>query len=254
MTFRLAKYGDEMKRTIIFVYGIFSYLLFLTAVLYAMGFLNNIVVPLSIDNGRSSSAGEALVINVSLIALFGFVHSLMARKRFKAWWTRIIPKAAERSTFVLQASLLLLLIFWQWRPLPDIVWSVDNEIGRTSLQVIHWAGWIIAVLSTFPINHFHFSGLQQVFANLRRKQASEPKFITPFLYNVVRHPMQLGLIIAFWVTPEMTLGRLLFSTAMSIYIFIGLYFEERDLVRRFGGTYATYRKTTPKLIPRIKAF
>jgi protein-S-isoprenylcysteine O-methyltransferase Ste14 len=238
-----------MKHIIIFIFGILSYLLFLASVIYAIAFLNNSLVPTGIDTGASHSLAETLLVDLGLIALFGFVHSLMARKRFKAWWTRIIPQAAERSVHVLQSSLFLMLIFWQWRPLPTQIWSASSELGRPLILALHLLGWLMVILATFLINHFHFSGLQQVFNNLRGKALTSPKFVTPLLYKVVRHPLQLGLLIAFWVTPDMTIGRLLFAAAMSIYILIGLHFEERDLEKEFGRAYQQYRQTTPKLLP-----
>lgn len=239
-----------MKRIIVFIYGTVCYLIFLTTVLYAMGFLNNSVVPTGIDKGNGRLLLESLFTDVGLIALFGVAHSVMARRQFKAWWTRIIPRAAERSTYVLQSSLLLLLIFWQWRPLPTLIWSVEDSYGRYVVQGIHWLGWTMAIVATFLINHYQFTGLQQVFANLSGRQAAPPQFVTPFLYKMVRHPLQLGLIIAFWVTVQMTIGRLVFATAMTGYILIGLYFEERDLVKQFGEDYTHYQQTTSKLFPK----
>lgn len=239
-----------MKRILIFIYGIVAYLLFMGTVLYAIAFLNNSIVPTGVDRGNTSPLLETLVVNLGLIALFGIAHSIMARKRFKNWWTRIIPKAAERSTYLFQASLLLLLVLWQWRPLPATIWSVQGDIARIVVQAVHFWGWIMVVLSTFLINHFHFGGLQQVFENLRGKEAAQQKFMTPLFYKAIRHPLLLGLLIAFWVTADMTVGRLLFATAMTIYIFIGIHFEERDLVREFGGDYVSYRKRTPKLLPK----
>jgi protein-S-isoprenylcysteine O-methyltransferase Ste14 len=240
-----------MKRILIFIYGIFAYLIFVGTVLYAIAFFNNSIVPTGIDKGGTSSLLETMVVNLGLIALFGIVHSVMARREFKRWWTRIIPKAAERSTYLVQAGLLLILIMWQWRPLPAVIWSVEGDFARIGVQALHLWGWIMVVLSTFLINHFHFSGLQQVFENLRGKEVSRQKFVTPLFYKVIRHPLLLGLLIAFWVTADMTVGRLLFATTMTIYILIGVHFEERDLVQEFGSDYVAYRKRTPKLLPKI---
>ncbi len=238
-----------MKRLFIFLYSIVCYFLFLASTLYAMGFLNNLIVPTTIEGGVVRPVGQAFLIDVSLIFLFGLAHSVMARPQFKAWWTRLIPEAAERSTYVLQSSLLLLLIFWLWQPIPEIIWTVTNEYGRFILQSIHWIGWILVILATFLINHFELTGLQQSFCNLRRRQPVSPHFVTPFLYKVVRHPMQLGLIIAFWVTPHMSVGRLVFAVTMTLYILIGLYFEEQSLLKQFGQDYEAYRQATPKVLP-----
>ncbi len=238
-----------MKRIIIFIYGIVGYLSFVAATLYAMGFLNNVVVPTGIEKGVLRPFPVALATDVGLIALFGLAHSIMARKRFKAWWTRIIPSEAERSTYVLQSGLLLLLIFWFWQPMPTLIWSVESGYGRYALQAIHWLGWIIAILATFLINHFELTGLQHVFYNLRGTGPAPARFVTPFLYKMVRHPLQLGLLIAFWVTPDMSVGRLIFAATMHVYILIGLYFEERSLQQQFGAAYAAYQQATPKLMP-----
>ena len=238
-----------MKRIIIFIYGLIGYLSFVIATLYAMGFLNNIIVPTGIEKGVLRPFPIALAIDVGLIALFGVAHSVMARERFKAWWTRIIPPEAERSTYVLQSGVLLLLIFWFWQPIPTMLWSVESEYGRYALHAIHWLGWTIAVLATFLINHFELTGLQHVFHNLRDTGAAPARFVTPFLYRVVRHPLQLGLLIAFWVTPEMSVGRFIFAATMHIYILIGLYFEGRSLRQQFGAAYVAYQRATPKLIP-----
>lgn len=238
-----------MKRFMIFVYGIVCYLLFLLANLYAVGFLNNIVVPTGIDKGMAQPFAAAFFMDVGLIASFGLAHSVMARRRFKTWWTRIIPPAAERSTYVLQSSLLLVLIFWQWQPIPNLIWSVTGY-GRYAWHAIHGLGWAIVLAATFLINHFELTGLQQVFSHLRDTKAAPVRFVTPFLYKVVRHPMQLGMIITFWATPQMTVGRLIFAAAMTGYILIGLHFEERDLLKQFGADYEVYRRATPKLLPR----
>ncbi len=238
-----------MKRIIIFIYGIVGYLSFVVATLYAMGFLNNVVVPTGIEKGVLRPFPVALAIDVGLIALFGLAHSVMARGRFKAWWTRIIPSEAERSTYVLQSGLLLLLIFWFWQPMPTLIWSVESGYGRYALQAIHWLGWIIAILATFLINHFELTGLQHVYQNLRDTKPASARFVNPFLYKVVRHPLQLGLFIAFWATPQLSVGHFIFATTMTVYILIGLYFEERDLQKQFGAEYAAYQRTTPKLLP-----
>ena len=238
-----------MKRIIIFIYGTVCYLSFVIATLYAMGFLNNAVVPTGIEKGIIRPFPVALMIDVGLIVLFGLPHSVMARGWFKAWWTRIIPQEAERSTYVLQSSLLLLLIFWLWQPIPTMIWSVEGGYGRYVLQAIHGLGWIIAILATFLINHFELTGLKHVFHNLRGTESASSRFVTPFLYKLVRHPLQLGLLIAFWATPEMSVGHFIFAATMTVYILIGLHFEEQDLQKQFGPEYVAYQRTTPKLLP-----
>jgi len=186
---------------------------------------------------------------MSLIVLFGLPHSLMARRSFKQWWTKIIPPATERSTYMLQSGLMALLLIWQWRPITQTVWLVENSVGSTLIWGLFWLGWLIAFISTLLINHFELTGLQQVYAYVRGQTSAPLSFRTPFLYKIVRHPMQLGVMLAFWAAPHMTVGHLTFAIGMTTYILIGLYFEERDLVHRFGDTYQKYQHTTPKLIP-----
>jgi protein-S-isoprenylcysteine O-methyltransferase Ste14 len=236
----------------IFVYGVGAYLIGASAYFIGLsGFLGNFLGPLSINQGPVTPFGQALLINIALIVLFGLPHSLMARRSFKRWWTRIIPPAAERSTFMLQSGLFVLLLIWQWRPLPGVIWQVESAVGQTLIWTVFWSGWVIALIATFLINHFELTGLQQVFAHLRGRPAQPLAFRTPFLYKVVRHPMQLGVLLAVWATPRLTVGHLVFALGMTIYIVIGLYFEERDLVRHFGQEYEAYRAATPQLIPRL---
>lgn len=239
-----------MKRIAIFGYGIAAYLVGAGAYFIGLsGFTGNFLGPLSIDNGSATSLVPALLINVGLMVLFGLPHSLMARQSFKRWWKRIIPPAAERSTYMLQSGLLVLLLIWQWRPLTGVVWQVESRPATALIWLVFWLGWLIALISTFLINHFELSGLQQVYMQLRGKTPAPVAFRTPLLYKVVRHPMQLGVLMAFWATPRMTIGHLVFAVGMTIYILIGLYFEERDLLRNFGQRYAEYQATTPKLVP-----
>ncbi|WP_420628928.1 methanethiol S-methyltransferase [Candidatus Leptofilum sp.] len=241
-----------MKKSFITLYGLLAYGTFLFAFLYMIGFLANSVVPTTIDNGTSHSLAQAILINLSLITLFGMAHSIMARSWFKVWWTRIIPEAAERSTYVLQAALLLLLIVWQWQALPTSLWSIENEMGRLVIWGIFWLGHVITLVSTFLINHFELTGLQQIWYYLREQEPPPMTMKQPFFYRIVRHPMQLGLIIGFWATPDMTVGHLLFAAVMTGYIMIGLHFEEKALVRQFGDDYRHYQNTTPKLFPRFR--
>ena len=239
-----------MNRLSIFIYGLICYLI--GAFAYFIGlssFLGNFGVISSIDLGPETPLLQALFINLGLILLFGLPHSLMARQSFKRRWTKIVPPAAERSTYMLQSGLLTLFLIWQWRPLPATLWQIDNVAISFVLWAIFGLGWLIALVATFLINHFELAGLQQVYTNLLGKESPSPQLRTPFLYKVVRHPLQFGVLLAFWSTPHMTVGRLIFATGMTLYILIGLYFEERDLVRQFGEAYRDYQKRTPMLIP-----
>lgn len=242
-----------MKRVVAFLYGIVAYTIFLVAFLYAIGFVGNLIVPKSIDSGGDSAAlWQALLINVALLAVFAVQHSGMARPGFKRAWTRIVPRAIERSTYVLFSSLALALLYWQWRPLPAVVWDVQPLWGRWLLWALYGLGWGIVLVSTFMISHAHLFGLQQVYENLRGKTPANIDFQTPGLYRFLRHPIMLGFFIAFWATPHMTLGRLLFAVATTGYILIALQLEERDLLARFGDRYRAYRQQVPMFIPRFR--
>ena len=242
-----------MKKSIIFIYGIISYIVFLIAFLYAIGFVGNIFVPKSIDSGAETTLISSLFINVILLSAFALQHSIMARPAFKKWFTTIISPAMERSTYILLSSLALLLIYWQWQPNATIVWETENEIAINVLTGIFFLGWLIVLLSTFMINHFELFGLAQIFDNLRNKQTPNPKFQTNYLYKIVRHPIMLGFIIAFWSTPTMTVGHLLFSIVTTIYILIAVkYLEEKDLRKFIGEKYETYQKEVPMIVPFTK--
>jgi len=238
-----------MGRFIAFLYGVASYALFLVTFLYAVGFVGNFIVPKGIDSGTPGAFGESLLINALLLGVFAIQHSVMARPGFKAWWTKFVPKSVERSTYVLLASLALVLLFWQWRPMVDVVWHVDNEIGRLVLWALFGLGWGIVLLTTFMINHFDLFGLRQVYLNLRRTPYTEVNFQLNFLYKLVRHPLMLGFLIAFWAAPTMTVGHLVFTLATTGYIFIALQFEERDLLRAHGQAYEDYRKRVSMILP-----
>ena len=245
-----------MKRILIFIYGLLSYVVFFGAFLYAIGFVNNLMVPKSIDNGGDSeSLGVAFLINAALLSIFAIQHSIMARPKFKQWLTRIIPKAMERSTFVLFSSLALILLYWKWVPMTDIIWSVENPTLSTAIQIIYFIGWITVLLSTFMINHFELFGLQQIYDNLMKKEATHIHFKTGYLYAFCRHPIMLGFLIAFWATPVMTLGHMLFTVMTTLYIFVSVkYLEEKDLKAHFGDTYVDYKTKVPMFFPTGKKF
>ncbi len=239
-----------LKRLPVLVYGIICYLIGATAYFVGFGgFLANLLGRYSVDANTQSTGFTAIIINGGLILLFGIPHSLMARQGFKRVWTRIIPPAMERSTYMLQAGILAGVLIWQWQPMPATIWKIDNSILQAVIWVSYFGGWLIAFISTYLINHFELSGLQQTYLYFRGKDPVPMTYRTPFLYKIVRHPMQLGVMIAFWATPHMTLGHLVFSIGMTGYIAVGLYFEERDLVKAFGQTYRDYQKTTPMLFP-----
>ena len=238
-----------MSRTTIFVYGLVAYAAFLLTILYAIGFLGNFVVPKPIDAGIEGSLGTAILVNVLLLAAFAVQHTIMARPGFKARWTKIVPEVAERSTFVLAASALLGLVFWQWRPIFGVVWQVDHEVSRAFLYGLFFFGWFLVFYSTFLIDHFDLFGLRQVYCHFKRRPYSPPVFKMVSLYRWVRHPLMLGFVIASWATPMMTYGHLLFAVVITAYIFIGIHFEERDLIKSLGEDYRRYRDETPMLIP-----
>lgn len=242
-----------MKRFIVLLYGSLCYIIFLATFLYAIGFIGNFIVPKSIDTGEVGNFWPSLLINVLLLGLFGLQHSIMARPGFKKWWTEIIPISIERSTYVLFASLALILLYWQWRPLPVLIWHVDGQVG----QIIFWTsfavGWGLVLISTFAISHAHLFGIHQVYDRFRKKGQWEPGFQTNGLYRHMRHPIMTGFFIAFWATPQMTVGHLLFAIVTSAYILVAtIGLEEHDLKKAFGQQYKNYLKSVPAFIPRMK--
>ena len=231
-------------------YGLLSYAVFVVLLLYAVGFVGNMVVPKSIDVGANGAPlVQALIVNLLLLGLFAVQHSVMARPAFKRWWTSFVPKSVERSTYVLFASLTLLLLYWQWQPMAGTVWSVENPLGVRALQIVFWFGFGLALASTFLIDHLELFGLSQVFARASGRKMARPVCRTPLLYRHVRHPLYLGLLLAFWATPEMSIGHLLFAIATSGYVLIGIHFEERDLIDQFGNQYRRYREQVGMLLP-----
>jgi protein-S-isoprenylcysteine O-methyltransferase Ste14 len=235
------------------LYGLVVYVFFLATFVYAIGFVGNLpLLPKTIDSGATAPLVEILAVNLGLLSLFAVQHSVMARRGFKRWWTKVIPESVERSTFVLAATAVLALLLWQWRPLAEpVVWSVTDPIGRLVLQAVFWIGWGVLLTSTFLINHFELFGLRQVWANLRGKALPAPVFHTPLFYRHVRHPIYLGFVLGFWATPHMTAGHLLFAAASTGYILIGIWFEERDLVAQFGQRYEVYRRQVGMLVPKL---
>jgi methanethiol S-methyltransferase len=240
-----------MARTLGLVYGLAAYLIFLFSFLYLIGFVGDLVVPKSIDSGTSGSLGLAAVVDVFLVALFGIQHSVMARPWFKRWWVRIVSKPLERSTFVLFTSLILLLMFWQWRPLTQAIWSVGNPVVAGVLWALFCSGWLLVLASSYMIDHFDLFGLKQVYVNFRGLEYTPPPFKTSWLYGRVRHPLMTGFIIGFWATPTMTLGHFLFAVALTGYILFAIRLEEHDLTAVFGDTYKQYRKRVSMLFPSV---
>jgi len=240
-----------MSRFIAFLYGLAAYAVFFVTFLYAIGFVENLMVPKSIDSGVIVPLTEALIVNVLLMSVFAIQHSVMARRQFKEWWTKFVPKSVERSTYVLLASLALVLLFWQWRPIPTVIWQVTDPNIAMAIMGLSFVGWLLVLTSTFLINHFELFGLHQVANNLVGHDMPPVRFKTPVLYKLVRHPIYLGFIIAFWAAPTMTVGHLLFAAVTTTYIFVGIFLEERDLTELFGDEYRRYRERVSMIVPSL---
>lgn len=242
-----------MQRFLMTLYAGASYAVFLAAMAWLVGFVGDFPLARTMDVGPPTPLAQAVAVDLLLIALFGLQHSVMARPAFKRAWTRLVPEPMERSTYVLVASLLLALVLWQWRPIAaPVVWEIRQPAGIVSMTVLLWIGWGVLLLSTWLIDHYELFGLRQAWAHLRGRTPEPQAFVTPVLYRHVRHPIYLGFLIAFWATPRMTLGHLLFAAGFSVYILVGIRCEERDLVDRFGDRYRRYRDEAGMLWPALR--
>ncbi|MCG8608408.1 isoprenylcysteine carboxylmethyltransferase family protein [bacterium] len=241
-----------MKRVAIFTYGIICYAITMSSFAYLAGFVGNVVVPKSLDAAVQVPIATALLVNLGLLTLFGIQHSVMARPSFKRVWTKIVPEAAERSTYCLFSSAAIALLVWQWQPMGGVIWEVQNGAGRVLLHSVYAFGWALLVFVTFLINHFHLFGLRQVYNYLRGREEKPLRFVTPLFYKFVRHPLYIGWFLIFWATPTMTAAHLVLAVSTTVYILIAIYFEERNLVEAHGESYENYRREVPMLIPGTK--
>jgi len=245
--------GHLVALTIAFLYGLIAYAVFLASFLYAIGFVEGMIVPTTIDAGITAPTLTAVIINLALLSVFALQHSIMARKQFKRWWTQFVPASVERATYVLLASLALALLLWQWRPMPAVIWHVTEPRAATAITALSFLGWLIVLTSTFLINHFELFGLHQVANNLSGRPMPAPRFREPLYYRFVRHPIYLGFIIAFWAAPTMTAGHLLFAAVTTAYIVVGIQLEERDMIELFGDQYRAYKGRVAMLVPWRKS-
>jgi methanethiol S-methyltransferase len=245
--------GRVTGRIVASLYGIVAYLIFFVTFLYSIGFVEDLGVPTTIDGATAAPPVQALIVNLVLMSIFAVQHSVMARPQFKRWWTKFVPASVERTTYVLLASLALALLIWQWQPLPAVVWQIADPRLAVAVTGLSFLGWLIVLTSTFLINHFELFGLHQVANNLSGRPMPAPRFRTPLLYRLVRHPIYLGFIIAFWAAPIMTVGHLLFAAVTTAYIFVGIWLEERDLIDVFGDEYRRYRERVSMLLPWRKS-
>jgi methanethiol S-methyltransferase len=240
-----------MPRISIFVYGVLSYAVFFAVFLYGIGFIGGFLTPTSLDSASTSTLGRALVVDLTLLGAFAVQHSGMARPRFKAWLKRVVPEAAERSTYVLLSSLALAAIYVYWEPIDGVIWSIPQGIARNSVIGLYLGGWLLLLYTTFLIDHFDLFGLKQVWRRLSNRTYRAPVFRTPSLYKLVRHPLYIGWLTIFWAAPTMTVAHLVFALVTTAYILVAIRFEEADLVAAFGDTYIDYRARTPMLVPRL---
>ena len=240
-----------MKRFSVLLYGVVVYSIFFLTFLYLIGFIGNIIVPITLDGELTVPLWQALLTNTALCALFGLQHSIMARQKFKKWLTQYIPEAMERSTFCLFTSLVLISIFTFWQPMGGVLWSVEAGLLKGVLLAIFALGWALVLASTFAINHFDLFGLRQVWLYFRKKEYTHLKFQVNSFYKVIRHPIYLGMVLALWAAPVMSISRLVFAILLTSYIFVGIYFEEKDLIKVFGTKYTDYKSRVPKIFPRI---
>jgi protein-S-isoprenylcysteine O-methyltransferase Ste14 len=241
-----------MKRWLFYVYGVTCHLLFFVVFAYFLGFVGNVVVPKSIDSPPSGSLARAIAIDLLLITVFALQHSIMARPAFKTVWTRIIPQPIERTTYVLASCLVTVLLMWGWQAVDLVIWDVRNPMGRTLLYALFATGWFLVPAVSLMIDHFDLFGTRQVWLYLRGREYTSLPFRTPMLYERIRHPLYVGWATAFWATPTMTLGHLVFAAAMTAYMAVAVLFEERDLVEHFGDQYEEYRRRVPKFFPRLR--
>lgn len=245
-----------MGRVIALLYGLICYVMFVATFLYSVAFVGNYpidgLVPITIDSGTPGPLVPSILINLLLLGVFGIQHTVMARPGFKEVWTKVVPKSVERSTYVLLSNLALILLFWQWQPMPEMVWEVPGMIAYDLLTGLFFAGWFFVFISSFMINHFELFGLSQVMHNMSGREPPSMSFKVPMFYKFVRHPIMLGFVIAFWATPAMSQGHLLFAVVTTIYILVALWFEERDLMNHFGAHYVEYRQRVRMIIPLPK--